>query len=142
MPDWGEFDMAVGKSVPSVFAGTADKLKHNVFPPKSKRKAIPIEYGEKEKELFRRYKAVRDMREQKNIQVSKLAEIFNTVRESHSDSWLLPLEIYELVVDKEDTETLQREIISHLEQIRLKSDELDDVISSGLELSQKSIKER
>jgi phenylalanine-4-hydroxylase len=50
-PAWGIYDMAVGENIPSVFFGTADKEKHNIYPPISKNVAIPINYSDKEIEL-------------------------------------------------------------------------------------------
>jgi len=138
LPEWGEYDMALGAELPSVFAGTADKLKHNVFPEKSKRKAIPIKHSDKEKSLHLLYKEVRDMRLQKTAELPKLSEIFNMVRDNYKGEWLLPLEIYELAREMDGSDALKTELMSHLDKVKQTSDELDNIISSGLELLEKS----
>ena len=67
--------MAVGEKINSVFAGTADKAKFNVLPPKSDEIAIEINYSAEKKHLFDRYQQVRDMRNTGSIDMVELENI-------------------------------------------------------------------
>lgn len=95
-PEWGTFDMAVGARVVSVYAGSADKEKFNVYPDKSKVNAIHVEHSEQEKHLFALYERVRNIREAGNIQPDEIREVENRLDSAFPNDWLLRLELLEL----------------------------------------------
>ncbi len=131
-PEWGDFDMAVGAEIPSVFAGTADKQKHNVFPPKSDRVAIPIEYDEKARRLHGYYREVRQQREEGNTDRARLTAIAETLDRDYDGEWLLRLELLELLPA---TETgVRNRIEKALAEIARKSPEKNELIEAGQRL--------
>lgn len=97
-PAWGEFDLAAGVNVVSVFAGAADKEKYGEFSDFKVQNIPPKKYTESEQQLFKLYQKVRDLR--KNLKEESqpeenLKSILNQL-ESYPADWLLSLEILEL----------------------------------------------
>ena len=95
-PEWGIYDMAVGIKISSVFSGSADKTKFDVYPSKSEETAKKIKYSDKEKFEFLIYNEIRSIRETgKNF--NRLKEIITLLKNKKFESWLLFLEILELL---------------------------------------------
>jgi len=93
-PEWGVYDMAVGKSIVSAFSGPAS---YESFPVKMQ---VPGEKTQQymatdaEKELENLYQQVRKYREgDKKI---KIIDIFNIISNSYPNEWLILLEICEI----------------------------------------------
>ncbi|MEO2067496.1 MAG: aromatic amino acid hydroxylase, partial [Flavobacteriaceae bacterium] len=74
-PDWGIYDMAVGKKIVSVFSGPASDESFDEIHTISKVKTKKIKYSLKEKELFKLYKKVRNIRENKKTNFKSLANV-------------------------------------------------------------------
>jgi len=95
-PSWGIYDMAVGTRISSVFSGSADKTKFDIYPPKSVETAKKIRYSDKEKLEFSLYKEISLIRENgKNFK--RIKEIIKILKDEKSEAWLLFLEILELL---------------------------------------------
>jgi len=95
-PEWGIYDMAIGIKISSVFSGSADKTKFDVYPSKSEETAKKIKYSEKEKSEFLIYNEIRSIRETgKNFK--RIKEIIKLLKNEKSEAWLLFLEILELL---------------------------------------------
>lgn len=124
-PSWGTYDMAVGAGIDSVYSGSADKEKFNVYPPKSEKKAIPVEHDEKELRLFNLYQKVREIRDSSDG-LDQLEEISSILKEDYPKEWLLRLEIYELNSDSS--------LLDELESLKNESDEKRELIDAGLAL--------
>lgn len=136
-PDWGIYDMAVGEKIISVFTGTADKSKFNVFTSKSESKAIPIEHSDKQIELFNIYSKIKKMRENNSFTYNDLVQIYSQIKSDFSEDWLIKLEILELTKSANFTNGLSNSIISDLTIQKEQSEEFDNLISSGLDLINK-----
>ena len=95
-PEWGIYDMAVGIKISSVFSGSADKTKFDVYPSKSEETAKKIKYSEKEKSEFLIYNEIRSIRET-GKDFKRIEEIITLLKNEKSESWLLFLEILELL---------------------------------------------
>lgn len=98
-PDWGIYDMAVGKKVVSAFAGPADYHSFPEIYKVPKEKTHKIEYSDKEKQLHAQYNKVRVLRENKQEESAILGEVFDFVQHNFPEEWLLVLELYELTKD-------------------------------------------
>jgi len=100
-PEMGDFDMAVGKEIVSAFAGAADFHSFDLTNNVSATETIKVEPSAKETALNTMYQEVRrirnldEARTESSVESEKLHQIFKTVKENHSEDWLLPLEIYE-----------------------------------------------
>lgn len=130
-PEWGVYDMAVGKEVVSAYAGSADV---NSFADKSevsKTKTHKIIYSEKEKELYNLYAKVREIRENKTTTEIEITKIYNQLITNFKQDWLLLLELYELAV-KENL-AVKKSILKSLENLK-SNKSYTKLIENGLAL--------
>ena len=132
--EWGVYDMAVGENIISVYAGPAsdesfDDL-HNVSGVKTKK----IKYSLKEKELFKLYKKVRNIRENKKTNFKSLANVFSEVKSKYKNEWLILIEIYEIIHDLKCN--FKQELYDYLIKMS-KKDNYSDLINNGLKLIKK-----
>lgn len=130
-PDWGGFDMAVGERIVSAYSGSADKEAHNVYPPKSAKTAIKIEYSAEERRLFSIYESIRAQRDSGSIDLPAAERIVADLDASFSDAWLAYLEVYELLKRHAPSEALTARVDTHLRQLRTRNEEWDDLIGAG-----------
>ncbi|MEN8703285.1 MAG: aromatic amino acid hydroxylase, partial [Polaribacter sp.] len=99
-PDWGLYDMAVGSSIISAYAGPADVDSFVGLGKVSETKTHKIKYSGAEKQLYSLYAEVRKMREDNTVTEAKLATIYNQLKIHFCKDWLLQLELYELALNK------------------------------------------
>lgn len=128
-PEYGLFDLAVGKDVVSAFAGSAD---HTSFPNLyhlSKTKTSKIKRSEKLEILEKYYFQVRQLREN-NIQDDlALDHVFNKLVTDYPSDWLLSLEIFEICKSDE----LKEKIKAYLLEFANKKPQLSTLIREGIE---------
>ncbi|NNC50834.1 MAG: aromatic amino acid hydroxylase [Flaviramulus sp.] len=137
-PDWGIYDMAVGKEIVSAFSGPADLNSFNLITHKTTSQTIHVKKSEKRLELERFYKQVRDYRDGKNRTISR-TKVLEQLIEKHPNDWLLPIELYELAY-KGQEKKLCESILKHLETIKLNRPKVGRLIDDGLAIIQPSIK--
>ena len=124
-PEWGIYDMAVGIKISSVFSGSADKTKFDVYPSKSEETAKKIKYSEKEKSEFLIYNEIRSIRETgKNFK--RIKEIIKLLKNEKSEAWLLFLEILELLKKGSREYTDVRNALISISKINSKEKHLID----------------
>jgi len=128
LPEWGTYDMAVGKEVVSAFSGPASLISFDDTSKVSEEKTIKIQYSDKEEELFELYQQVRDIRESTILNYDELEVIFKELQDRFPSDWLLPLEIYELIYNS--ISDLEKKVLNHLEN----SSENKKLIDNGLKL--------
>ncbi|MDX1721173.1 MAG: aromatic amino acid hydroxylase, partial [Salegentibacter mishustinae] len=114
-PEWGKYDMAIGKEVISAFAGPADNLSFDLITHKTSTTTIKSKSTPEREELASLYASVRNIREGKNAKFS-LDAALELVKKHHPQDWLLSVEIYELAVGKD--EKLAKEALSNLEDVK------------------------
>lgn len=129
-PSWGNFDLAIGETVVSVFGGAADRENYEQqddYQPQFLASKVYSD-AEKEKHLF--YKQIRDFRN--NSHVNKdLAEIMQNYLSQYSDQWLMAIELYELAV-KTNNSKVQEHLNTHLKNLKKQKPELTILIEDGL----------
>ena len=130
-PEWGLYDMAVGKEVISAYAGPADVNSFLDLGKVSETKTHKIIYSEKDKQLYAMYADVRNMRENNIVSEEKISAIFKKVQSNFSNDWLLPLELYELALQYNFS--IQQDILNHLEDLK-KNENFIGLIKNGLRL--------
>lgn len=130
-PEWGVFDMAIGKEVISAYAGPADVDSFGDIGKVSETKTHKIIYSDSDKALYALYSEVRSLRENNSASSSKISEIFGQLKSKYTNDWLLSLELYELAVAK-DLE-IQDQLLSYLEQLQ-NNDAFRKLIENGLEI--------
>lgn len=131
-PSWGIYDMAVGASVISAFAGIADPNSYGLHFEPPKEKTHKIHYSDKQKELHLLYKEVRVMRESNMLKIEKLQAIFENITCNFPKEWLLVLEIYELL-KAHKSQTLASLVFDYLQQLS-KQKNISHLINDGIEL--------
>ena len=130
-PEWGLYDMAVGKEVISAYAGPADVNSFLDLGKVSETKTHKIIYSEKDKQLYAMYADVRNMRENNIVSEEKISAIFKKVQSNFSNDWLLPLELYELAL--QNNFSIQQDILNHLDDLK-KNENFTGLIKNGLRL--------
>jgi phenylalanine-4-hydroxylase len=131
-PEWGKYDMAVGKKVVSAFSGPADCNSFDLITHLPNSKTIKSLITPERAELESLYQEIRSMREGK-IDTENVFEIFEIVRVKHSNDWLLPLEIAEILHNEKATSFLEI-VLNYLEKLKLKRPEARHLIENGLGL--------
>ncbi len=134
-PDWGIYDMAVGKEVVSAFSGPADLQSFDLITHMPSTHTIHIKKSEKQLQLERLYQQIRDYREAKNRTISR-TKILDELIKTHSKDWLLTVEIYELAI-LDNEKKLSLSCLEHLENIKQGRPELGHLIDDGLEIINK-----
>jgi len=130
-PSWGVYDMAIGNNICSAFAGAADSNSFEDVYTISETKTAKIIYSSEEQQLHQLYETVRSYRTNCDSNIDFLAGIFKEVISNYPSEWLLLLELYELVYDKDLS--LKNEI--HKELIKLKQNkQFTKLINDGLDL--------
>jgi len=130
-PEWGNYDLAVGKKIISAFSGPADPLSFDLITHKPSSTTIKSEKTPERLELESLYQSVRNIREGRNTKFS-LQAAFDLLKKYHQKDWLLPVEIYELVIDRDPK--FAAEIKNYLEQIKKQRPEIAHLIDNGIEL--------
>ena len=130
-PDWGTYDMVLGEKITSAFCGPAsyDSLEDDGVILSGT--LLPIEYSDKERLLHGLYQEVRTMRNEDNIDVDALSDIFLKVQKDFSSEWLLVLEMYELL--HQSDMDLEKDLLNHLKSLT-DNVEIAHLVSRGLQL--------
>lgn len=131
-PEWGIYDMAVGKKITSAFSGPADVNSFDMISHVPSSHTIKQKKSAKREELESLYKNVRNLREGKTSEIT-LKEAFAAVTAHHENDWLLSVEIAELA-KKEDNSDLIEKVLNHLEKLKINRPEVAHLIDGGLEL--------
>lgn len=131
-PEWGNYDMAIGKKVVSAFSGPADVNSFDLINSVPKTTTIKAKHTDERDDLEILYQTVRLIRENKDS-TSELQSVFAKLKENHSNDWLLSVEIAELLKDSNEDQFLQ-EVLIYLDQLKLKRPEVAHLISGGLDL--------
>ncbi len=131
-PEWGVFDMAVGKKVVSAFSGPADCNSFDMITHMPNSKTIKVEKTPEREELESYYREIRNLRENKKNSENAF-EIFKIVSNKFPNDWLLSLEIAEILhLEKADNSIT--EVLRYLNNLKIKRPEVSHLIDNGLEL--------
>ncbi len=132
-PSWGDFDMAVGSTVTSVFRGPADSLSYITmydYPAK----VIPeVNISEQDHKIFCFYQKIRDMRDSQNTHLDSLASAANQYIEQFPQEWLAGIELLELSSHINGSEKVKEQLLAQLEKNKKHSAEVAVCISKGIE---------
>lgn len=131
-PEWGIYDMAVGKKVVSAFSSPADVSSFDLITHVPSSKTIKAKKSPEREELEGLYLNVRNIREGKAVTAS-IADTFAKLKQNHPNDWLLSVEIAELL-QKESNESLLNEVMLHLDNVKKKRPEVAHLIEGGLDL--------
>lgn len=131
-PEWGTYDMAVGKKVVSAFSGPADVNSFDLVTHVPSSKTIKAKKSAEREDLESLYLSIRNIREGKDSN-GNFGNIFASLKERHGNDWLLSVEIAELAHKNNNQELLQ-DIMLHLDAVKKKRPEVAHLVDGGLEL--------
>jgi len=130
-PEWGNYDMAIGKKVVSAFSGPADVNSFDLINSVPKTTTIKAKHTDERDDLEVLYATVRNIRNNDSNK-TELQLIFNQLKNNHPNDWLLAVEIAELLTDA--LTPLLHEVIVYLSQLKERRPEVAHLISGGLDL--------
>lgn len=136
-PEWGIYDMAVGKTIVSAFSGPADLNSFDLITHKIASQTIHVKKLDQRLELESFYQQVRDYREGKNRTISR-TKVLEQLIEKHPNDWLLPVELYELAFEGYE-KNLCSLILKHLETLKQNRPEVGKLIDDGLDIIKKKV---
>lgn len=131
-PEWGIYDMAVGKEIISAFSGPADVSSFDMITHVPSSQTIKQKKSAEREALENLYRGVRELREGKGTTLT-LEHIFEELKTNHPNDWLLSVEIAELAY-KAHNNTFLDAIVLHLKQLKAKRPEVAHLIQDGLDL--------
>jgi phenylalanine-4-hydroxylase len=131
-PEWGNYDMAVGKKLVSAFSGPADVSSFDLISHVPSSKTIKAKQTAERDDLEVLYQTVRSIRESNDTNAS-LESIFEKLQNNHPNDWLLSIELVELLHTRSETNLMQL-VLLHLENLKKQRPEIEKLISNGLEL--------
>ncbi|HUH25573.1 MAG TPA: aromatic amino acid hydroxylase [Flavobacterium sp.] len=129
-PEWGTYDMAVGKKVVSAFSGPADINSFDMMTHIPSTKTIKATKSEEREALEKLYAKVRAYRE--GTSEVNLDSILNEIIQNHSNDWLLTLEIVELA--KQIDLPVYKKALAHLLNVKERRPKIAHLITNGLNL--------
>ena len=135
-PSWGMFDMAVGSSIVSAFAGPADPDLYGLTYPVPDEKTHKIHHSQEAKKLHAIYQNVRNIREQ-NCGYATLPQLWEELKTDHSNDWLGALEILEILEFKKMDTALKQDIIRFLNEKKMRGEGVRKLIEDGIKLISK-----
>ncbi len=131
-PEWGTYDMAVGRKIVSAFSGPADDASFDRVIHKISSTTHKTETNVQRQQLESLYQAIRDYRNGDTTKFSPEA-VLEILKKIHPQDWLLSVEILELSAEREN-KTLWEETLSHLKDLKQKRPEVAGLIDDGIAL--------
>jgi len=132
-PEYGTFDLAIGSSIVSAYAGSADFRSFDNLHHVSDTKTIQAIKDKKTITLENMYHEIREMRNNNSFTDEKGKSIFNSIITNHRSDWLLTLELYELAF-KTNNSDFKNTIYNRLETLKNERTEIAHLIDSGISL--------
>ena len=132
-PAWGEYDMAVGETITSVFNGAADKEAFLEVALVPRERTIKAPSDAARKKLENLYEQVRDIRDRK-VGYERLGEIWETQQAEHRSDWLLSMEIFELLDETDQQLELKNRAAEFLKRIAASDKDKSTLVSWGFRL--------
>ena len=131
---FSEFDMAVGATITSVFAGAADSEAFFAdLEAVTQKEFVPRELTELEK-LYGVVREIRQDNSNKHTIENKLSEVMTKLTQHHPNDWLLRVEVLELLKQKNILHEEQLVLLNELEKLKALDQELFELIERGLKL--------
>ena len=131
-PEWGNFDMAVGQSITSVYAGLSRSRKYSTYPPKSSRPMYKKEYSPQDEKEFFLYDEIRHLRESGQMNQADFLKICEMAQKEFPQSWLIFLECWELAKSFPELEDMKGSLEQTLEELKCHSSEYARLIDLGM----------
>lgn len=136
-PEWGVYDMAVGKSIVSAYAGPADYHSFDMITHVLESKAKSSAVSPKEEKRRSLYKEVRGMRKNNLVQEAPLVDVFEVLRTEFPADWLLGVEIFELA--HLNRYSIEEDIRKYLLDLATLDKSIAHLIEDGINLAENPV---
>ncbi|PTQ95805.1 phenylalanine-4-hydroxylase [Mucilaginibacter yixingensis] len=140
-PSWGDYDMAVGEKITSVYCGAADKEAFEDIGPRSTTATFHAEYDGRTRELHRLYQQVRNCRHNGTAYYF-LGNVWEVLQRNHHDDWLCAMEILEILHHEDIEPELAAEIAAFLKNKAGKEPEYKKLIEDGFYLIKHPVEQK
>lgn len=130
-PTQGTYHLAVGTKIVAAFAGPADNNSFDLTTHKLSTIPKKVVKSQQQQDLESLYQAVRDIRQHKNTSIT-LAKLFQKIQQNFPNEWLLLLEFYEIVRNKNSN--LEKNALKLLKNAGKQHPQIDHLIYAGLKL--------
>lgn len=137
-PGWGMYDMAVGAGIISCYSGAFNPDSYGFQFPVPEEKTHKIKYDAKAQQLHAHYQTIRNLRENGG-EMQILQTVFDEIESNHSNDWLLPLEMHELLEIEGELPELSDNILRHLKKKSIEDESLLKLIQDGLAVEKSSV---
>jgi phenylalanine-4-hydroxylase len=135
-PGWGIYDMAIGKEIISAFAGPADPLSFDLITHTTSSTTIKSKKTPEKEELESLYQSVKNIRNGENTKFS-IQAAFEIAKRHHPKDWLLSVEIYELVLEKDSK--FASEVKEHLQKVKENRPDIAHLVDGGIEMAESNL---
>ncbi|HEX4925938.1 MAG TPA: aromatic amino acid hydroxylase [Bdellovibrionales bacterium] len=138
-PEWGDFDMAVGSSIPSVFGGPADRVAYGETIDFAAKRVPEHKLTDEERQIDGLFKRLREIRQSftgSPAQMTDLSLLLETVRAKFPRQWLLKMEILELALKAPQAPEWSSSVTADLKSAITERPQLKESIETGLALAQ------
>jgi len=132
-PEYGTFDLAVGSSIVSAYAGSADFRSFDNLYHVSDTKTVQVTKNTQTIALEDLYHSIREMRDNDSFTEEKGKAIFDLISTNHNSDWLLTLELYELAFNTNNA-GFKTTALNRLENLKKERSEIAHLIDSGMSL--------
>lgn len=132
-PEYGTFDLAVGSSIVSAYAGSADFRSFDNLYHVSDTKTVKVKKDTQIITLEDLYHSVKEMRDQNSFSEEKGISIYNTLITDYKSDWLLTLELYELALNTNNSD-FKTTLFDRLKTLKNERSEIAHLIDSGMSL--------
>jgi len=137
-PRDGTFNLAVGSSIVSAFAGAADYRSFNNLYHISSTQTIKPKKDSLTLELESLYAKTKQIRTSNSKDLKQIENIFNILQNNHQKDWLLCIELYEIVSTLGDNQ-LKLKVFNYLDTLQKQRPKVTHLIKDGLELIQQHV---
>ena len=134
-PEWGSFDMAVGKEIISVFSGASDKDAFTQISLENKAIRSQPSTSPQVEKLQHIYQQIRKLRQNNNpVNLKEAMALWETLHKNYGKDWLAPLELLEVLFHYQIGDELQHTIREYLKSKAKDSPKYRKLINDGLAL--------
>lgn len=116
-PAWGEYDMAVGSEVTSVFGGPADRSRFGDTEDFVAKRVPPRTFSNEEKQRFALFADLRELREGGNVTLAKWQKLAKKYLSESDPAWLAGIELVELAHQNQLPEEERLEVEAQLNKV-------------------------
>lgn len=127
-PSWGQYDMAVGENIVSVFSGPADADAYCLIAEAAKEKTLKIEYDNQTLLIHSIYSKLEKLKLNNKITITNLNKLIDEYSSVKQDDWLLLMEFYETAKQLEKNNPIETKIQKLLSSLMEKTPSLANLI--------------